>query len=74
MCSGEIALYQSDGKEQRFDTRFQGTAISLRVRTDTNNSFKEVLSRVIREGETKAKKISESITKASKSSGGKYYE
>lgn len=72
LCSGNKAIYQFQDQVENYDTNFKGTAIAIRIRTDVNINFKETLRRVIREGEIDAKKIQNSITKASKSSGGNY--
>jgi len=74
LCSGGIALFQNNGHEEKFNTCFQGTAVAVRVKTNTNSVFQEVRKQVILEGEIAAKQISNAMTKASKSSGGKYYE
>jgi len=73
LCSGNIALWQKANKMEPCETFFQGTAVAIRIKTNTNNNFQEVRSRVIAEGEKEAKKYG-AITRASKSSGGEYRE
>lgn len=72
LCSGENALYLKASGIETYKTSFQGTAISIYLRTDTDNDFSSIRKEVIAEGEREAIRIQGSIAKASKSSGGNY--
>lgn len=73
LCSGNTALRQEHGeKDSKYSTFYHGTVLAIRIRTNMNINFQRVREQVIREGEIKAKQISNAIRKASKSSGGKY--
>lgn len=73
LCSGKIALHQIQGRNAtKYDTFYEGTAISIRFKTDQKFNFNQKLNHVICEGQEKAKRIKDAIKHASKSSGGKY--
>ena len=75
LCSGNYAKrYYKKGYipvEKDFSTKFQGTAIAIRFRTDMNIDFNETITKIKDKAESKSKSIEGAIHKASKSSGGK---
>lgn len=72
LCSGRHALWQQQSGVTEYETAFPGTAIAIRIRTDTNNNFDDLRRQVIREGQAEAKGNAGAIKRASKSSGGDY--
>ena len=71
LCSGNIALHQAE-QVKEYETLYSGTAVAIRINTNTKNNFQNVREKILREGEKKAKEIADSVKKASKSSGGHY--
>lgn len=65
-------MWQQQSGVIEYETAFPGTAIAIRIRTDTNNNFDDLRRQVIREGQAEAKGKEGAIKKASKSSGGDY--
>lgn len=70
MCSGGVAICKNRHMEKKLSTLFKGTAVSISIKTNTNNDFNQIRKQVILEGQNEAKNISYAIKKASKSSGG----
>ncbi len=70
ICSGGVAIFKASNAERKLSTLFRGTAISVRIRTNTNNNFNQIRKQVILDGQNEAKNITYAIKKASKSSGG----
>lgn len=72
LCSGKKAILCSSNGIREFETAFPGTALYIRIKTNTNNDFKKMRSAVIAKGERLAKETDKAIKRASKSSGGSY--
>lgn len=72
LCSKNRALKYTSNDTEKFKTYFDGTAIAIRIRTNTGNDFSQIRNKIIRQGEVIAKDMNESIKRASKSSGGQY--
>ena len=73
ICSGRIALEQTSERVREFITDYKGTAIAIRINTNAELNFEETRSRILEEGEKKAKEIRGANRKASRSSGGRYF-
>ena len=73
LCSNNYAIrYLSNGTSEKYKTKFNGTAVSLRFSTKLNINFEKERKRIVREGQELAKQNKNAIKKASKSSGGDY--
>lgn len=73
LCSNNFALIQNHkGVLSFYETKFSGTAVALRFRTNINVNFQNVIQTIVAEGESISKGIEGSIKTASKSSGGRY--
>ena len=72
ICSGKNALWQTQSGVREIDTDYTGTAIAIRIKTNTGIDFEATRNRILKEGELKAKEIQGAIHKASRSSGGHY--
>ena len=70
LCSGDYALRYNNNGVEEFDTVFPGTAIAIRIKTNTNNNFDALLQEVIKDGEKEAKERKNTIKTASKKSRG----
>ena len=74
LCSGNYALRYCIEDHQAvcrcYKTKFNGTAIAIRFRTDRPQNFQELIATIKKRGETLSKKYDEAIHIASKSSGG----
>lgn len=70
ICSGKSAIRYSFKSEDKFQTDFSGTAISIRFKTDRDNNFSDVLTKIKSKAEKKSRKYEDAIHTASKSSGG----
>lgn len=71
-CSGGVALHNTINGIKLHSTLYQGTAIAIRIRTDTDNNFNVIRRQVLQRGEKQAHHIEGAIKRASKSSGGFY--
>ena len=75
LSSGNYALhYTIESNKEKvlyYNTKFKGTAISIRFKTDTNINFNEIIKEKVAKAEEESKKFNGAINKASKSSGGK---
>ena len=73
LCSGNYAKryykYDYESIEETIKTKFQGTAIAIRFKTDLDIDFVNTINRITKKAESLSKNIDGAIHKASKSSG-----
>ena len=72
ICSGNYALRENDSGVKILKTRYQGTTIAIRIKTDLALDFETVRHAILRTGEAESLDVPTSIHSASKSSGGHY--
>ena len=72
ICSGSNALREDRNGIRVFETKYEGTTIAIRIRTDLNYNFEEIRRKIVLEGERQSSSEQTSIHSASKSSGGRY--
>lgn len=72
LCSGNYALIEDKKGVELYGTKYEGTTVAIRIKTDTDCDFKTVRSRILTDGEKKSLETQTSIHSASKSSGGHY--
>lgn len=73
ICSDKTALWQTSEGVKEIDTDYHGTALAIRIKTNTGLDFAKTRDTIVREGEAKAKQLRGAIQKASRSSGGRYF-
>ena len=72
ICSGNYALREDASGIKMYNTKYFGTTVAIRVKTNTQCDFETERKRILSIGENESKKDANSIHSASKSSGGHY--
>lgn len=72
ICSGNYALYEGEHGTEILKTKYDGTTIAIRIKTNTANDFEAVRKRIISDGQEESSHDTTAIHSASKSSGGNY--
>ena len=72
LCSGNYAFREDKNGVSLYDTKYKGTTVSIRIKTDTSYNFENVRDEILSDGEEKSLKAQTSIHSASRSSGGRY--
>lgn len=72
LCSGNYALYEGENGTEMLKTKYEGTTIAIRIKTNTANDFEAVRKRIISDGQEESSHDKTAIRSASKSSGGHY--
>lgn len=72
ICSGNYALQEDRNGIKILETRYQGTTVAIRIKTDLDYDFETVRHRILIEGESESSDVPTSIHFASRSSGGHY--
>ena len=72
ICSGNYALQEDKDGSHLIETKYEGTTVAIRIKTDTQVDFETVCHRILEEGERESLDDQTSIHSASRSSGGHY--
>lgn len=72
LCSGNYALREDKNGIELYKTKYEGTTVAIRIKTDMDCDFETVRGRILTEGEIKSLDAQTSIHSASRSSGGHY--
>lgn len=72
ICSGNYALREDRNGVEILKTKYQGTTVAIRIKTDLACDFEAVRHGILIKGEAESSDVSTSIHSASKSSGGHY--
>ncbi len=72
ICSGNYALSEDRRESKILDTKYCGTTIAIRIKTNMNIDFRTELDRTISEGMEESREMRTAIHSASMSSGGHY--
>lgn len=72
LCSGNYALREDKSGVKLYRTKYEGTTIAIRIKTDIDCDFESVRCKILTEGEEESLDVQTSIHSASRSSGGHY--
>ena len=72
ICSGNYALREDNSCIKILKTKYQGTTVAIRIKTDLAYDFENVRNGILIRGEAESSHVPTSIHSASKSSGGSY--
>lgn len=72
ICSGNYALCERENGAEIHKTKYEGTTVAIRIKTNTANDFETVRKRIISDGQEESLRDKTAIRFASKSSGGHY--
>ena len=72
ICSGNYALREDRNGIKTLNTKYQGTTVAIRIKTDLALDFETVRREILTKGEAESSDVPTSIHSASKSSGGHY--
>lgn len=73
ICSGNYALWEDSHGSQLYSTRYDGTTVAIRIKTDTRCDFEATRRMIVNTGEKESQYCETAVHSASKSSSGHYF-
>lgn len=74
IASGDTAIKVGKGNIKRYDTKYSGTAIQIRIKPSLINDYQDVAKEILKQGEKQAKTSSNSFKSASKASKSLFWD